>query len=223
MVMLHWLKFKSKLSAYRDHSLRADEFRSVWSHLYHCEGCREELGTYERLGQKLRDLAAPPIPKDLLSNLRIQISQERARNERPSLIWRIRNQWGHLAFPGAAGVLSAVLLFGLFASHFGLPLRVAAEDVPLVVRTPARLRNTVPLELGSSPAGDTTSDLVVQVLIDPQGRVADYDIVAGTYTDQEARNLRNNLLFAVFDPAMLFGVPTSDTVVLSYRRLHIRG
>jgi hypothetical protein len=216
--MLHWLKFRKKLSAYRDHSLRAEEFRSVWSHLYHCAECREELGAYEGLGQTLRDLPAPAIPKELLPILRIRLSQERARNERPSLIWRVRNQWGHLALPGAAGILSAVLLFGMFGSHFGLPLRTTAEDVPLVVRTPARLRAGAPLELGSN-----MGDLVVQILVDPQGRVADYDIVAGTYTAQEARNLRNNLLFAVFDPAMVFGVPTSDTLVLSYKTLQIHG
>jgi hypothetical protein len=188
--------------------------------MYHCSECRDELGTYESLGDALREVPSPAIPKDLLSNVRVQISQERARVERPNLLWRLRNQWGYLAFPGAAGVFSTILLFGLFATHFGQPLREVSQDVPLMMRTPARLRDSHPLEIEFN---SSTTDLVVQILVDPQGRVADYDIVAGSYTDQEARNLRNNLLFAVFDPAMVFGVPTSDRLVLSYKRLHIRG
>jgi hypothetical protein len=216
------LKYQRKLSAYRDHSLAAAEFRSVWSHLYHCPDCREEVEAIENLGTALRELPAPALPQDLMVQLRMRLSQERARRERPSWLWRLRNQWGHMALPGTAGLLSAVLLFGLLGIHFDVPLHAAAEDVPLVVRTPARLRDGRPLELESN-----MSDLVVQVLIDPQGHVVDYDVVEGSYTPQQARNLRNNLLFAVFDPAMsigpLSGGATSTTLVLSYRRVHVRG
>ena len=220
--MLHWLKFRRKLSAYRDHSLAAAEFRSVWSHLYHCSSCREEIGSFESLGQSLRELPSPATPKDLLCQLRTALSQERARRERPSWLWRLKNQWGHLALPGTVGLFSAVLLFGLMGTHFEVPLHGSSEDVPLVVRTPARLRDGRPLDLESS-----ISDVVVQVLIDPQGRVVDYDVVEGSYTPQQARNLRNNLLFAIFDPAMsvgpFFGGATSTTVVLSYRKVRVRG
>jgi anti-sigma factor RsiW len=218
MIMLHWFRFKRNLSAYRDHSLSAAQFRSLWSHLYHCQQCREEVEVFENLGETLREVPAPSIPRDLAFDVRARLSQERAEQQRPGWLWTIKNQWGHMAFPGAAGLVAALIFFGVFASHFSSPLQMATEDIPLVVRTPARLRDSRPWEVGSN-----MGDLVVQVLIDPQGRVADYDIVEGSYTPQEARNFRNNMLFAVFDPAMLFGRPTSDTLVLSYRKVRVRG
>lgn len=216
--MLHWLKYQRKLSAYRDHSLRAEEFRSVWSHLYHCMECREEVSGIEQLGLSLRRLPSPVIPERLLPDIRIRISRERARRQRPGWLWKLTNQWGHLALPGSAGLLSAVLIFGVFASHFSVPPRTVSRDVPLAMHTPARPRDALLLDLNS-----TTSDMVVQVLIDQKGRVAGYDIVEGSYTPQELRNLRNNLLFAVFDPARVFGVPTADTLIFSYRKVNVRG
>ena len=216
--MLHWIKYKRNLSAYRDHSLPADQFRSVWSHLYHCQECRDEVSGFERLTGMLRRLPSPAVPKHLASQVHMRISQERARQQRPTWLWRLTNQWGHLALPGATGLLSAVLIFGIFASHFTVPLRKAANDIPLNVRTPARPRDARLMDLDSQ-----MGDMVVQVLIDSQGRVADYDIVEGSYTPESLRYLRNNLLFAVFDPAMVFGVPTSDTLIFSYRKVHVRG
>ena len=61
--------------------------------------------------------------------------------------------------------------------------------------------------------------LTVQLLIDSNGRVADYDIVSGNYTAEDVRNLRSRLLFAVFDPATFFGMPTPGTLIL----VNIRG
>jgi len=216
--MLHWWKYKRNLSPYRDHALPAADYRSVWSHLYHCQDCREEVDVYERFGESLREMPSARVPAELVSRIRQRVSAERARRERPGWLWTVKNQWGHLALPGAAGIFSAVLLFVMFASHFASPLRAVAGDVPLVVRTSARLRDSRALELNSN-----MGDFVVQILVDRQGRVADYDIVAGTYTAEDARTLRNNLLFAVFDPATIFGTPTSDTLILSYRKVHVRG
>jgi hypothetical protein len=216
--MLHWWKYQRKLSAYRDHSLRAEEYRSVWTHLYHCLECRDEVGGIEQLGLSLRRLPAPEPPERLLSDIRVRISQERARQQRPSWLWRLTNQWGYLALPGGAGLLSAVLIFAVFASHFSIPPHPGSGDVPLAMRTPARPRDALLLDLNS-----TMSDMVVRVLIDQKGRVASYDIVEGSYTPQELRNLRNTLLFAIFDPATVFGVPTADTLIFSYRKVNVRG
>ena len=83
-----------------------------------------------KLGQALRDLPFPALPKDLLFQVRMSLSHERARRERPSWLWRLRNQWGHMALPGAAGLLSAVVLFSLLGTHFDVPLLAASEDVP---------------------------------------------------------------------------------------------
>jgi hypothetical protein len=107
----------------------------------------------------------------------------------------------------------ALILFAVFASHFAVPLR-SRPDVPLDLRTAARLPDNQYLQLGS--AGN---EMVVQLLIDRQGRVADYSILAGSYTPQDVRKLRNDLLFAVFEPAMVFGRPISQNLVI----VNIRG
>jgi hypothetical protein len=211
--MWHWLNFKRKLSAYGDHSLRAEEYRSVWSHLYHCPECREEVSGIEQLGLSLRRLPPPAVPERLLSDIRIRISEERARRQRPSWLWKLTNEWGHLALPGATGLFTALAFFAIFAFHFAVPLR-SSPDVPLDLRTSAHLRDSRVLELGS---GD--NEMVVQLLIDPQGRVADYSILAGTYTPEDVRKLRNDLLFAIFEPAMVFGRPISEHLVI----VNIRG
>lgn len=216
--MLHWWKYKRKLSAYRDHSLRAEEYRSVWSHMYRCSECSAELSGIEELGLSLRRLPAPVVPTRLVSDVRTQISQERARQQRPGWLWKLTNQWGYLALPGGVGLLFAVLIFGVFASHFAVPVPARTNDVPLAMRTPARPRDALLLNLNS-----TNGDVVVQLLVDQNGRVASYHIVEGSYTPQELRHLRNNLLFTVFDPAMVFGVPTTDTLIYSYRRVNVHG
>jgi hypothetical protein len=214
-MLLHWWKFRRQLSAYRDHSLPRDGFRSLWKHLYHCSDCREELASYEMFGDMLRRAAAPAVPLDLEFRVKLRLSQERYRRQRPGLMWSLVQQWRHLAFPGAAGLLSAVVIFFLFASQFTPAVRAnGGGDVLLDLRTSARIRNSYLLDLDS-----TSSDMVVQLLIDRQGRVADYTILAGNYTPDDVRKLRSNLLFAVFDPARVFGTPVSETLVV----VQIRG
>jgi hypothetical protein len=211
--MLHWLKYQRKLSAYRDHSLEAEDYRAVWKHLYHCTDCRQEVSCLEQVGLQLRRLPSPAAPARLAGDIRIRISQERARRERPGWLWKLSNQWGHLALPGSVGVFAAVFIFGLLASQFTVPLR-RGPDVPLDLRTSAYLPGNQLLEHGLE-----NSDMVVQLLIDHRGRVAEYTILAGTYTSEDVRKLRNNLLFAVFEPAKIFGRPVTERLVL----VNVRG
>jgi hypothetical protein len=98
------------------------------------------------------------------------------------------------------------------------PVAPHSKDTPLLLHSPARLLGTGPLELGTK-----SEEMVVQVLVDSQGRVADYDIVDGTYTPQDVRDLRNRLLFTYFDPATVFGTPKSETLLVSFRSLRVRG
>ena len=216
--MMHWFKFKRLLSAYRDHELPAAQFRALWGHLYHCADCREEMAQLEQIGTALRELPTPAMPADLPFRVRMRLSQERSLQEKPGWRWRLATQWGHLAFPGATGLLSTLLLFGIFLPQVSAPVETRADDTPLTLRTPARLRGTGPIELVTN-----TEELMVQVLVDQQGRVADYDIVAGNYTPEDIRDLRNRLLFTVFAPATVFGRPQQETLLLSFQSVRVRG
>jgi anti-sigma factor RsiW len=213
-MLLHWWKFKRQLSAYRNHSLPQKEFRELWNHLYHCGECREELNSYEELGDMLRRVPAPAVPADLEFRVRLRLSQERYYQQRPGWLPTLFETWKHLALPGATGLLSAMVLLVIFASHVTPAVRAGSGDVLLDLRTSARIRDSHVLDLDSE-----SGDMVVQLLIDQQGRVADYSILAGNYTPADVRKLRSNLLFAVFDPARVFGTPVSETLVL----VNIRG
>jgi anti-sigma factor RsiW len=216
--MMHWIKFKRLLSAYRDHELPSARFRALWRHLYHCAECREELEQFESMGTALRELPTPAMPADLPFRVRLRLSQERSRRQAPGWRWRLATRLGPLALPGGAGMLSALLLFGVFLPEVSAPMETRAVDTPLMLSTPARLRGTGPIELVTN-----TEELMVQVLVDQEGRVADYDIVAGNYTAEDVRDLRSRLLFTVFDPATVFGKPQPETLLLSFRSVRVRG
>lgn len=221
-MLLHWWKYKRNLSPYLDRSLPAANFRDLWRHLHHCDDCNEELAQLEGMSAHLRSIPTPAMPPDLAFNIRMKLSHQRYVSEQPSWKWKLANRLGSFAGPALAGVACALLFFGSFVFHFSAP-RDSSPDVPLVLRTPARLVATGPLELETR-----TENLVVQVLVDQNGRVADYDIIAGTYTDQDVRDLRNRLLFTVFDPARVIGklgAPQAmpETLLLSFSSVRVRG
>jgi hypothetical protein len=186
--------------------------------LFHCGECREELNQMEEMGQALRLLPAAAPPKDLAFQIQLGISQERLRRQAPGWWWRIRSRWGDVAAPALSGIFAAIVMFGLFLPQMPITLGVRQNDTPLFVRTPARLRGTGPMELVTR-----AEDLMVQVLVDRNGRVADYRIVDGIYTPQDVRDLRNRLLFTQFDPARANGVPRPERLLLAFRSVRVRG
>ena len=103
-----------------------------------------------------------------------------------------------------------------------IPGAVYDNDVPLELRTPARLRGTGSAGLHSEPE-NLPENLMVQVLIDQNGRVADYSIVSGHYTPDDARQLRHRLAFTVFDPATFLGRPTHELRLLYFSSIRVRG
>jgi hypothetical protein len=62
----------------------------------------------------------------------------------------------------------------------------------------------------------------VQLLIDETGRVVDFSVLKGKQSPQQIRQLEYLLVFTVFDPATMFGRPTSDTVTLAVRDGHVK-
>ena len=173
--------------------------------------CREELEQLDSVAALLKQLPAPPLPADLPFRIRYRISQERSRIQRPSWRWRWANRAAPFALPAVAGLLSALLIFGTFIRIFEIPVQANSRpnqgDVPIGLRTPPQLRSSGPIEFDTG-----MQCMVVEILIDQNGRVADFHIVRGKQTPEQVRLLQNMLLFTVFDPATVFGKPTSDTV-----------
>jgi hypothetical protein len=65
--------------------------------------------------------------------------------------------------------------------------------------------------------------VVVLTQISAQGRVKSYRVLSGQNSPEVMRRLDRMIYFSVFQPATMFGRPTDGEVVLSLRRITVRG
>jgi hypothetical protein len=161
----------------------------------------------------------------LALRLRIALAVERTKNYRHRWegIWvRLENSFNAFMFPATAGLVSAVIFFGLIIGFFGLPVSSVAADVPLALYTPPQV-NPSPLPFLTT-IGNTDGSLVVETYVDSDGRVADYHIVSAPAGTKDLIPQLNNLLyFTTFRPAMNMGRPTPSRILLSFARMDVRG
>ena len=211
-----WM-YQRFLADYLEGSLWRYAQAPVRRHVGKCVSCQDELERLRDVGALLRHMPSPAIPEDLAFQVRYRLCRERGRRQQPSWRWRWANVVAPFAVPVTAGALSALLLFAILIPMFGTPVRADSSDVPLTLWSPPRFRGSGPIRIDSHLEG-----MVVQLLIDEQGRVADCYIVTGALTREDVRLLQNLLAFAVFDPATVFGTPTPYTVVLPSGSLRSR-
>ena len=65
--------------------------------------------------------------------------------------------------------------------------------------------------------------MVLVTHIDAEGRVMDYKILSGQHSPELTYRLDRLMYFSQFHPATMFGRPTGGQVVLSLRRITVRG
>ncbi len=90
-------------------------------------------------------------------------------------------------------------------------------DVPTVLSTEASVK-------GVQPIGLSQNEVVLDVVIDDQGRMIDYAVVRGDLAMKNSdlrRRIENNLLFTQFTPATAFGQPMSGRIRVSLTANHI--
>ena len=174
--------------------------------------------------QALLDLPVEPPPADVSARLRVMASRERQRRLN-------RNQWrfpwvdrlsmafSHLlrplAVPAAGGVLSSVLLFGALVDTLNVR-QYLNQDIPLGIYTQATVENLSPF------AGNGT-DVIVEVTIDRDGRVADYSLPNGHVSHDQLLQIGNLILFSTFTPATAYGQPVSGKILVALRHINVRG
>ena len=217
-IMFRCSKYQKQFSPYLDRFLPAAERLAVEEHLQECADCSGDLRQLARWNGVLKQLPSPAMPPDLLFQIRNRIGCEQGRKNRPTWVWRWASQVRPFVLPVTSGIACALLFFGTLVPLFSNRPLASSTDVPLALTTPPRFRGSAPLELNAD-----TKHLVVALLVDEQGRVADYHILAGSPTAQDLRNLRNTLLFTVFDPATSFGRPRPEQIVVSFQSLQVRG
>jgi anti-sigma factor RsiW len=214
---------------YLDGRLNGREMQEIGAHLDACRACAQEWNSLRQTQMSLTGLGPVPAPEDLLLRIRVAVSQERARSrhsrlEDLALAWK--NTIGPFLLQASAGFASAVLLLGgvaVLVTMFAQPKTVqASTDDPLGVATAPRLLY-LPSSVQSDEVGASSSTVVVEAYINPQGQVYDYRILSGPTDAMTRSEVENMLLFSVFEPAKYFGQPVRGLAVLSFAGVAVRG
>ncbi len=214
---------RSLFSPYLDGMLNGRQMRDLGNHLAQCNACRQESSLLSDTQRAVSSLGRHPAPPELALRLRIALSHEAARRRAQafsSLHVRLENALNAFMVPATAGVISAIVFFGLLIGLFALPVR-ANNDVPTMLYTAPVLAQS-PFSSGMERIN--ADSIVVEAYVDANGRVQDYRILsAPDGTDDIKPQLENMLIFTTFRPATTFGQPTSGRAVLSFSKINVRG
>ena len=219
-------EIKRLFSPYLDGRVNASEMRALTAHTEQCADCARQYAATQRTQQLLAGLGSKKAPADLALKLRVAISREAAQARRPrfeGVLIRLQNRLDAFMVPATAGLVSAVLFFGLLLGFFALPIELQASsgDVPLTLYTGPQLEQSA---FGTSLGNMGDDALVVEAYVDANGRVEDYRILS---QPDEAKvvlpQLKNLLIFTTFHPALSMGRPTTGTAVLSFSKISVKG
>jgi hypothetical protein len=169
----------------------------------------------EHVSMMLRSLRPRVSPAGLATSLRVIASRERQRLVEGRGPGQIFASWVDrtrltlqeilrpLMLPATGGVFSAVVLFSMWVvPTYPLRAKTAAVDIPTSL--------TTSVEMNGSVSTGLTDSVLVDVDVDDQGRMVDYQVVSGASVVADPttrRRMENLLLFMKFEPATSFGMP----------------
>jgi len=221
-------EYKKQFSLYLDGQVSGAEMFALTRHMETCPNCTQEYAELRRTQQLLLELRRKraKAPPDLALRLRLAISRESAQSRRSRFegaMVRLSNSLNAFMVPATAGVLSAVLIFGLLLGFFALPtqLEASSSDVPLMLYTSPQLEQS---PFGTSLGSIGEDSVVVEAFVDANGRVQDYRVLS---QPDDAKSvlpeLKNLLIFTTFRPALSMGVPTPGRAVISFSKISVKG
>jgi hypothetical protein len=213
---------RSLFSPYLDGVLNGRQMRDLGNHLAECAACSHESALLADTQRAVSSLGRRPAPPELALKLRVALSHEAARSRTRSFVGlqvRLEDALNAFMVPATAGVLSAIVFFGLLIGLFALPVQ-ANNDVPTMLYTPPVLAQS-PFSNGMERMN--AESIVVEAYVDANGRVQDYRILSAPTTDEIKPQLENMLIFTTFRPATAFGQPTSGRAVLSFSKINVKG
>jgi hypothetical protein len=218
---MNCIKAFSLLSLHLDGALEISQARAMDDHLKSCVQCQSEFSSLKQTKSLLSAVGRKAAPPDLALRVRLAISrQASAVRVTPfeKLRFRLETALNVFMVPATAGLLSAVVIFGLLIGFFAIPS--LNNDVPTMLYTPPELA-MAPFGLSNSISSDS---LVLEAYVDAKGRVQDYRVLSSPddtpIVDQQIKNM---LIFTIFHPATSFGRPTPGRVVLSFSHVNVRG
>jgi Putative zinc-finger len=218
-----------RLSDFLDCLLTDQERENVAAHLASCPPCSARFQSLEKARATLRRMRSTPVPAALAMKLRVLASHERQRqlSHASFAAWlgycrdRVSLQFDNLmrpmALPFAGGLLSALLLFGMLVPNLSFVHNVGNDQLLVTYTEPeGRLVESLPADgaptwfwtsnspeptLESADAVDSGDGVVLELIIDETGRVADYSVSHGQLTAE----MQSIILLSRFTPATLNG------------------
>lgn len=219
-------ELKPSFSFYLDGALPGAEMRQTSDHLTGCPACMAGFKQLEHSQRLVASLGRKQPPPDLALRLNIALSQAASQTYKRRLqgmLVRWENVFNTFIFPATAGLLSAIIFFGLLIGFVAAPGTVEASsspDVPLMLYTPPQL-NASPF---ITSMGTDDDSLVVETYVGADGRVQDYRIISAPEGAKDLiPKLDNMMIFTTFRPATNFGRPTPSRVVLSFSGMNVKG
>lgn len=221
-------KVNSLLSPYLDGAVTGKEMRALDEHLGGCEQCQMAYREMRETQRLLAQAARRKAPRDLSLKLRLALSHESARQRDSKLsyiLFRLDNAARAFAVPATAGLITAVLIFGVFMGFSALPLQAGNADVPLMLATAPQLEQS---SFGSAMSSVNDDSLVIEAYVDSNGRVEDYRILSDSGGSKnltpEVKNMLIDLMtFTTFRPATSMGSPARGRAILSFSRVSVKG
>jgi hypothetical protein len=218
---------RSLFSSYLDGAVSGRQMQAISQHMGECAACRAEYTAWQRTQRLVSSLRQKPAPPELALRLRVAVSQaaaQRRQRRLQGILVRLQNVADAFMIPATAGLVSAVVFFGVLIGFMAMPtqLSAAGDDVPTLLYTPPRLQ-TMPPDLEWQSAG-SSEPVIVETLVDANGRVQEYRILSGPADTRRLEpQLNNIMIFTTFQPATTFGVPTPGRAVLSFAKINVGG
>jgi len=211
------VEIRTHFSDYLDNLCTPEVLKSIRFHVAYCAACGEELAGWQSMQGYLQGLARRRVSPELAVRLRVRLSHHLHRHYLESLCVRLENLIKPLLIPATGGILTAVICFCLIIGQGVAPIS-NTPDVTVPIVTPPRVRTLAPVNFNTED-----NPLVLAARIDAEGRVKAYRLISGQNSPELTYRLDRMIYFSRFQPATTFGMPTEGQVVLSLRRITVRG
>jgi hypothetical protein len=198
----------------------------VTRHLEGCRDCDRHRAEVRSLRMGFRALPKKDVSALLSTRLRVIASRERSRQLlrrditarlaeiRATIRLAFDNLLRPIAVPATGGILASFFCFAMI----GQVLHVHAmpeNDIPISLYTNAMLDEATPFSVSGR-------DVMVQLTVDPNGKVSDFTLPSGDASSDEMREIGNLVLYSSFIPATAFGQRVSGKILVGINHIDVR-
>jgi hypothetical protein len=220
---------RSSLWEYTAGALDPSESSMVAAHLDECGECSLHRAEVRSVRTGLKHLPQMNVSSLLTTRLRVIASRERSRQAlRRNLAARVAdlrsraklvfdNLLRPIAVPAVGGMLASFLCIAVIVDTLHVH-PVWDNDIPFGVYTAVMIDDVSPFPLDGH-------DVMVELTVDKDGKVSDFEVPRGNTSPDQLRDIGNLVLFGSFVPATAFGQPVTGKILvtISHVNINIRG